>query len=93
MMVRRGEIRTIWRMSHYVRFEVFMVVTMKNGISWDVTLCGSCKNRGFELSASFIRVTRTGELRTMLAVTSNRCTCVSCQLQLALFLVHRFLSP
>jgi hypothetical protein len=26
------------------RFEVFMAVTMKNGILWDVTLCGSCKN-------------------------------------------------
>jgi hypothetical protein len=27
-----------------------------------------------ELSASFIRVTRLGELGTMLVVTSNRCT-------------------
>jgi hypothetical protein len=26
-----------------VRFEVFTAVTMKNGVSWDVTLCGSCK--------------------------------------------------
>jgi hypothetical protein len=34
-----------------------------------------------ELSASFIRVTRIGELGTML------------KLQLALFLVHRFLLP
>jgi hypothetical protein len=39
-----------------------------------------------ELSASFIMVTRIGELGTTLAVTSNRRT-------LALFLVHRFLSP
>jgi hypothetical protein len=34
-----------------VRFEVFTAVTMKNvknGVFWDVTLCGSCKNRGFE---------------------------------------------
>jgi hypothetical protein len=30
-----------------VRFEVFTAVTMKNGIFWDVTLCGSCKNRRF----------------------------------------------
>jgi hypothetical protein len=37
-----------------------------------------------ELSASFIRVTRIGELGTTLAVTSN---------WLALFLVQRFLSP
>jgi hypothetical protein len=24
-----------------------MAVTMKNGVFWDVTLCGSCKNRCF----------------------------------------------
>jgi hypothetical protein len=28
-----------------VRFAVFTVVTMKNGIFWDVTPCGYCKNR------------------------------------------------
>jgi hypothetical protein len=28
----------------FVRFEVFMAVTMKNGVFWDVTPCGSCKN-------------------------------------------------
>jgi hypothetical protein len=28
---------------HYVRFEVFMAVTMKNAVFWDVTPCGSCK--------------------------------------------------
>jgi hypothetical protein len=27
-----------------VRFEVFTAVTMKNGVFWDVTPCGSCKN-------------------------------------------------
>jgi hypothetical protein len=37
-------------------------------------------------SASIIRVTRTDELGTTLAVTSNRR-----KLQLGLFLVHRFL--
>jgi hypothetical protein len=31
-----------------VRFEVFTVVTMKNSVFWDVTPCGSCKNRRFE---------------------------------------------
>jgi hypothetical protein len=53
-----------------------------------------------ELSASFIRVTRIGELGTTLALTSSRRTlrrntqaCVGCWLELALFLVHRFLSP
>jgi hypothetical protein len=32
---------------NYVRFEVFTAATMKNGILWDVTPCGSCKNRRF----------------------------------------------
>jgi hypothetical protein len=31
----------------YVRFEVFMAVTMKNAIFLDVTPCGSCKNPHF----------------------------------------------
>jgi hypothetical protein len=26
-----------------VRFEVFAAVTIKNGVLWDVTPCGSCK--------------------------------------------------
>jgi hypothetical protein len=30
-----------------VRFEVFTAMTMKNGVFWDVTPCGSCKNRRF----------------------------------------------
>jgi hypothetical protein len=53
-----------------------------------------------ELSASFIMLARIGKLGTALAVTSNRNTkwsffaaCVSCYLELALFLVQRFLSP
>jgi hypothetical protein len=41
-----------------------------------------------ELSVSFIRVTKIGELGTTLALTSNRP-----KLQLVLFLVQRFLSP
>jgi hypothetical protein len=31
----------------HVRFEVFTAVTMKNCVFWDVTPCGSCKNRRF----------------------------------------------
>jgi hypothetical protein len=31
-----------------VRLEVFKAVTMKNSVFWDVTPCGSCKNRRFE---------------------------------------------
>jgi hypothetical protein len=30
-----------------VRFEVFTAVTMKNGVFWDITPCGYCKNRRF----------------------------------------------
>jgi hypothetical protein len=30
-----------------LRFEVLMAVIMKNGVFWDVTPCGSCKNRRF----------------------------------------------
>jgi hypothetical protein len=31
-----------------VRFEVFTVVTMKNGVFWDVMPHGSCKSRRFK---------------------------------------------
>jgi hypothetical protein len=30
-----------------VGFEVFTAVTMKNGVFWDITPCGSSKNRRF----------------------------------------------
>jgi hypothetical protein len=30
-----------------LRFEIFTAVTMKNSVFWDVTPCGSCKNRRF----------------------------------------------
>jgi hypothetical protein len=32
---------------YYVRLEVFTAVTVKNGVFWVVTPCGSCKNRRF----------------------------------------------
>jgi hypothetical protein len=31
----------------HVRFEVYTAVTMKNGVFWDVTPCGSRKNGCF----------------------------------------------
>jgi hypothetical protein len=31
--------------ANMVRFEVFTAVTMKNCVFWDITPCGSCKNR------------------------------------------------
>jgi hypothetical protein len=37
----------MYHLSQVVRFEVFTAVTMKNGVFWDVTPCGSCKNRRF----------------------------------------------
>jgi hypothetical protein len=43
----RGSIMRDEKPMYGVRFEVFMAVTMKNGVFWDVTSCGSCKNRRF----------------------------------------------
>jgi hypothetical protein len=58
-----------------VRFEVFTAVTMKNGVFWVVTPCGSCKNRRFGGTwRLFHRVTKIGELGTTQAATSNRRT-------------------
>jgi hypothetical protein len=55
-----------------VRFEVFTAVTMKNGLFWDVTQRGSCKNLILEeLSASLIRVNRWTR---NVNLTSNRRT-------------------
>jgi hypothetical protein len=31
--------------SAHLKFEVFTAATMKNGVFWDVTQCGSCKNQ------------------------------------------------
>jgi hypothetical protein len=56
----------------YVRFEVSTAVTMKNGMLRRVALVRTDVSE--ELSASFIKVTRIGELGTTIAVTSNRRT-------------------
>jgi hypothetical protein len=45
-MKKRADIRSEDRRRD-VRFEVFTAVTMKNAVFWDVTPCGSCKNRRF----------------------------------------------
>jgi hypothetical protein len=37
----------LWKWMLCVRFEVFTSATLKNAGFWDVTLCGSCKNRRF----------------------------------------------
>jgi hypothetical protein len=50
-------------------------VNMKNGVFWDDTRVAVVRTDvSEELRASFIRVTRIGELATTLAVTSNRRT-------------------
>jgi hypothetical protein len=52
-----------------LRFEVFTAVTMINAIFWDVTPCGSCKNRHFRgCITSITRVTRISKLETTFAV-------------------------
>jgi hypothetical protein len=61
-------------------FEVFTAMTMKIDVFWNVTPCDSCKNRRFGgSSASFIRVTRIGELGTTLVLTSIRRTLLRLQ--------------
>jgi hypothetical protein len=37
----------LYNINYFVRFEAFMAVTMKNGVFWDVTPRGSCKNGRF----------------------------------------------
>jgi hypothetical protein len=32
---------------NYARFKIFMAVTIKNAVFWDVMPCGSCKNQRF----------------------------------------------
>jgi hypothetical protein len=39
---------------HYVRFEVLKAVTMKNGVFWDITPCGSCKNLTWNFFAAYV---------------------------------------
>jgi hypothetical protein len=47
MACRIRETRQRRLLGSYARFEVFTAVTMMNGVFWDVTPCGSCKNRRF----------------------------------------------
>jgi hypothetical protein len=38
---------SIPNLSNHVRFDLFTAVTKKNGVFWDLTPCGSCKNGRF----------------------------------------------
>jgi hypothetical protein len=42
----------------YGRFEVFTAVTMENVVIWDITTCGSCKNRLLSKTLFLKRATR-----------------------------------
>jgi hypothetical protein len=56
----------------FVRFEVITAVTMKNGVFEMLRhVALVITDVSEDLNASFIRVTRIGEIGTMLAVTSN----------------------
>jgi hypothetical protein len=60
----------------FVRFEVLTAVTIKNTVFWDVTTCGSCKNRvSEEFIASIIRMTRIDKLGATLAVLPTEARC------------------
>jgi hypothetical protein len=48
----------------YVRLEVFKAVTMKNGVFWDVTPSGSCKNRHLAFLSSLNRLLVTAGVVT-----------------------------
>jgi hypothetical protein len=52
---------------------------MKNGVFWDVTPLALVRTDvSEEPSASFIRVTRIGELGTTLGISSQRASVASC---------------
>jgi hypothetical protein len=54
---------------------VFTALNMKNDVFWDVTACGSCKNRRFgETYRLRPQGDKNGELGKTLMVTSNRRT-------------------
>jgi hypothetical protein len=46
-LLLRGNLLSVMGPIVNLRFEVFTAVTTKNGVFWDVTPCGSCKNRCF----------------------------------------------
>jgi hypothetical protein len=54
-----------------ISIAVSSAVTMKNAVFWDVTPCGSCKNRGFE---GTYRLHHQGGERSNISLISNRIT-------------------
>jgi hypothetical protein len=58
-------------LSFCVIFEVFTAVNMKNGLFWDVTPCGSCKNRRFGLIPSLVSVCSVRQLLVTASVVPS----------------------
>jgi hypothetical protein len=57
----------------YVRFEVLTAMTRNNGVFWDVTPCGSWKNRRFRGTWRLHNQgDKSGGLGTTLTITGNR---------------------
>jgi hypothetical protein len=56
-----------------VRSEVFATVAMKNAVFWDVTLCGSCKNRcsggTYRLVTMMMEAIRSSEISVLTKAT------------------------
>jgi hypothetical protein len=46
-LYKNSSVHIVYSLVFSVRVEVFKAVTMKNGVFWDVTPCGSCKNQRF----------------------------------------------
>jgi hypothetical protein len=65
---------------------------MKNGVFWDVTPCGSCKNRRFGVTWRLLHQVDKNRWTLNVAVISSR-RCVFRLLATDTFLVHRFVSP
>jgi hypothetical protein len=85
---RGGRNLSYAKSKHLVRFQVFMTVTMKNAVFWDVTPCRSCVNRRFRgtqrlhLQGRKIRQRGASVSRWQSAVTCSSC-----------FLAHGFFYP
>jgi hypothetical protein len=53
---------------HFVGFEVFIAVILKNAVFWDVALYGSCKNQRFGGTYLRLQGRKVSERRKALAV-------------------------
>jgi hypothetical protein len=54
-----------------------MAVSMKNGVFWDVTPCGSCKNRRFGGTQRLHHKGKQESVNTILCISSQRASVAS----------------